>query len=188
MSTARLIALSLLLALNLRASGRVLASESVQRLAWISRPASGKLSASVETVSSVLFSALSQDNLLAADESIDDLSSESKSQSGESRLSNEKTAASSPSNPHPVENKSGAASPSSPMQPAASEISNPSIAKAPQRNPVVRSPSILQMLDGHELELLVAVAIALSFFLIGWICGGNYYLRRDRHRRTKLRF
>jgi hypothetical protein len=51
-----------------------------------------------------------------------------------------------------------------------------------------KSPSILQMLEGHETELLVAMAIALAFFLMGWICGGNYYLRRDRRRRTKLRF
>ena len=51
-----------------------------------------------------------------------------------------------------------------------------------------KSPSILQMLEGHEKELLVAGAIALAFFVIGWICGGNYYVRRDRRRRTKLRF
>lgn len=54
--------------------------------------------------------------------------------------------------------------------------------------PAEKSPSILQMLEGHETELLVAVAIALAFFVIGWICGGNYYVRRDRRRRTRLRF
>jgi hypothetical protein len=51
-----------------------------------------------------------------------------------------------------------------------------------------KSPSILQMVEGHETEVLVAMAIAVAFFLIGWICGGNYYLRRDRRHRTKLRF
>ncbi len=51
-----------------------------------------------------------------------------------------------------------------------------------------KSPSILQMLEGHEQEVLIGAAIATAFFLIGWIGGGNYYLRRERRRRTKLRF
>jgi hypothetical protein len=57
-----------------------------------------------------------------------------------------------------------------------------------EKNPPATSPSILQMLEGHETELIVVVAIAAAFFFIGWICGGNYYLRRDRRRRTKIRF
>ena len=48
--------------------------------------------------------------------------------------------------------------------------------------------SIMQMAEGHETELLVAAAIAVAFFSVGWVCGGNYYLRRDRRRRTQLRF
>jgi len=48
--------------------------------------------------------------------------------------------------------------------------------------------SIMKMLEGSERELLAAMALAAAFFAIGWICGGNYYLRRDRRRRTKLRF
>jgi hypothetical protein len=48
--------------------------------------------------------------------------------------------------------------------------------------------SIMQMLEGHETELLVAMAIAVAFFSVGWVCGGHYYLRRDRRRRTQLRF
>ena len=48
--------------------------------------------------------------------------------------------------------------------------------------------SIMQMVEGHETELLVAAAIAVVFFSVGWVCGGNYYLRRDRRRRTQLRF
>jgi hypothetical protein len=51
-----------------------------------------------------------------------------------------------------------------------------------------KSRSIMQMLEGHETELVVAVAIAVAFFSVGWVCGGNYYLRRDRRRRTQLRF
>jgi hypothetical protein len=57
-----------------------------------------------------------------------------------------------------------------------------------QQGAAGRSPSILQMLEGHETELMIATAIAATFFLIGWICGGHYYLRRDRRRRTRIRF
>jgi len=57
-----------------------------------------------------------------------------------------------------------------------------------QTIPPAKSPSILQMLEGHETELAIAAAIALTFFFIGWICGGNYYLRRDRRWRRKIRF
>jgi len=48
--------------------------------------------------------------------------------------------------------------------------------------------SIIKMLEGRERELGAAVVIAAAFFAIGWISGGNYYLRRDRRRRSKLRF
>ena len=58
----------------------------------------------------------------------------------------------------------------------------------PEEEQNLKSPSILQMLEGHERELMIAAAIAAAFFFIGWICGGNYYLRRDRRRRTKIRF
>lgn len=57
-----------------------------------------------------------------------------------------------------------------------------------QTAPPAKSPSILQMLEGHETELAIAAAIAVAFFFIGWICGGNYYLRRDRRWRRKIRF
>jgi len=65
---------------------------------------------------------------------------------------------------------------------AASE--NPEKEKSAAEPPV----SIMKMLEGRERELLAAIAIAAAFFAIGWICGGNFYLRRDRRRRTKLRF
>ena len=75
-----------------------------------------------------------------------------------------------------------------------SKASPPAKSVAPVDNslerkmPPAKSPSILQMLEGHETELIVAMTIAVAFFFIGWICGGNYYLRRDRRRRTKIRF
>jgi hypothetical protein len=59
---------------------------------------------------------------------------------------------------------------------------------AAQKMPPRKSPSILQMLEGHEQNLWSGVALAAVFFLIGWISGGNYYVRRERRRRTKLSF
>lgn len=69
--------------------------------------------------------------------------------------------------------------------PSANE-SGPSVDEQEKNSPG-KSPSILEMLEGHERELIIAMTIAGGFFFLGWICGGNYYLRRDRRRRTKIR-
>jgi hypothetical protein len=106
----------------------------------------------------------------------------------ESKESTQKTAPTAPAKPQPPaavkaktpESRSKA---SSPAQPAASVDTSQE-----QKSAAGKSPSILQMLEGHETELMIAAAIAATFFLIGWICGGHYYLRRDRRRRTKIRF
>jgi hypothetical protein len=47
---------------------------------------------------------------------------------------------------------------------------------------------VIQILEGREREILWWFGTALCIFIIGWICGGNYYLRRDRIRRTKIQF
>jgi hypothetical protein len=52
----------------------------------------------------------------------------------------------------------------------------------------VKRPSIVEMLEGHENELIIGGAIAAAFFILGWICGGNYYLRRERRQRNRIRF
>jgi hypothetical protein len=52
----------------------------------------------------------------------------------------------------------------------------------------VRTPSIVEMLEGRENELIVGAAVAAAFFIVGWICGGNYYVRRERKQRNKIRF
>lgn len=57
-----------------------------------------------------------------------------------------------------------------------------------QRKTSDQAPSILQLLEGREGDMQLWAAIALAFFIIGWICGGNYYLRRERRRRGRLRF
>ena len=72
---------------------------------------------------------------------------------------------------------------------APQDLASPSVAQpGEQKSPPTKSPSLIQMLEGRETDMLLWLAIAAAFFLIGWICGGNYYLRRDRLRRTKLRF
>jgi hypothetical protein len=62
-------------------------------------------------------------------------------------------------------------------------------AQVDEEPPGSPKPSLLiQMLEGREDELMLWVGIAITFFIAGWICGGNFYVRRDRNRRRKLRF
>jgi hypothetical protein len=102
--------------------------------------------------------------------------------------STQKTAPTAPAKPQPP------ASVKAKTPESRSKASSPAKSAAPvdsaqeQKSAAAKSPSILQMLEGHETELMIAAAIAATFFLIGWICGGHYYLRRDRQRRTRIRF
>lgn len=48
------------------------------------------------------------------------------------------------------------------------------------------SPPI-KLLQGKEWEIFGWVGGILCSFTLGWVLGGNYYLRRDHKRRTKLR-
>ena len=50
-----------------------------------------------------------------------------------------------------------------------------------------KSPSILQLLEVHEKEVKVALAVAGVAFLLGWLCGGMYSVRRERKHRRRLR-
>jgi uncharacterized protein YgiM (DUF1202 family) len=47
---------------------------------------------------------------------------------------------------------------------------------------------VVRAIEGREWEIFRWLLAALCIFIIGWICGGNYYLRRDRAKRTKLHF
>lgn len=58
---------------------------------------------------------------------------------------------------------------------------------APSASPT-KSPPLIRMLEGKEGDLWIWIALGLAIFIIGWISGGNYYLRRDRNRRTRIRF
>ena len=68
------------------------------------------------------------------------------------------------------------------------ERSAPASPVAEQKTSDEKSPSIIQMLEGREHDLILWVSIAIIAFAIGWILGGNYYLRRDRARSKRLRF
>lgn len=65
---------------------------------------------------------------------------------------------------------------------------------SPAREPPARKTSkgkplpVVRVLEGKEGDILWWLATALCIFIVGWICGGNYYLRRDRMRRKKLHF
>ena len=54
--------------------------------------------------------------------------------------------------------------------------------------PQAGAMALLKVLEGREREILWWFGLGLCVFILGWICGGNYYRRRDRIRRTRLRF
>jgi hypothetical protein len=78
------------------------------------------------------------------------------------------------STPTPTQKRESSTPPTSPV--------------AELKAPAEKSPSIIQMLEGRENDLILWLSIAVVSFAMGWICGGNYYLRRDRARSKKLRF
>lgn len=57
-----------------------------------------------------------------------------------------------------------------------------------QSSAPVKSSSLIQLLEGREDELKLWLGIAVTFFIVGWISGGNYYIWRDRKRSRKLKF
>jgi len=50
-----------------------------------------------------------------------------------------------------------------------------------------KAPSLLQMLEGHESEVKIGLLVAGVAFVIGWFCGGHYYIRREHKYRRRLR-
>jgi len=50
-----------------------------------------------------------------------------------------------------------------------------------------KAPSLLQMLEAHELEVKIALLAAGIAFVLGWFCGGHYYIRREHRHRRRLR-
>ena len=58
--------------------------------------------------------------------------------------------------------------------------------QAPKSRPLPTIPSMRQWEALREREALKWVVTVLGVFGLGWILGGNYYLRRDRMKRRKL--
>ncbi len=67
-----------------------------------------------------------------------------------------------------------------------SQVSSPSQEEG--ETPKDKPMPIIKLLEGKEWGILWWLGLAVGVFFLGWICGGNYYLRRDRIKRTKLRF
>lgn len=85
----------------------------------------------------------------------------------------------SPSTAAPAKSLSPTADKLVPRAGIAAETPAPSPAKA---------PSLIQRLEGREGDVMIWLAIAAVFFLVGWIGGGIHARRRERSRRTRLRF
>ena len=67
-------------------------------------------------------------------------------------------------------------------------------APTPTASPPVRvkapegqAPSLLQILEAHEAEVKIGLMIAAMAFVLGWICGGLFAVRRERRSRRRLR-
>jgi hypothetical protein len=63
----------------------------------------------------------------------------------------------------------------------------PPAAAAKTKTPDGKAPSLLQMLEGHESEVKIGLLVAGVTFVIGWFCGGHYYIRREHKYRRRLR-
>lgn len=77
--------------------------------------------------------------------------------------------------------------------PAAKKATSSTPAKSPSSttpsaSASSKSPSILQMMEGHENAVVIAAAVAAGCFIVGWILGGHFALRRDRVRRRRIQF
>lgn len=63
----------------------------------------------------------------------------------------------------------------------------PSVEVAKGKTTDGKAPSLLQMLDAHESEVKIGLLVAGIAFVIGWFCGGHYYIRREHKYRRRLR-
>jgi hypothetical protein len=87
-----------------------------------------------------------------------------------------------------TDNTAVLASASTPKPTQKQESSTSTSPVAEQKAPADKSPSIIEMLEGRENDLILWVSIAAVAFAIGCIFGGNYFFRRDRASSKKLRF
>ena len=82
-------------------------------------------------------------------------------------------------------------------QPGTETKAAPLPTRAPTTSPVinaepspapVKSSALIKMAAGRETELLACLGVSVLTFLLGWLCGGVYALRRERLKRTRLIF
>jgi len=59
--------------------------------------------------------------------------------------------------------------------------------EATRVKPEGQSPSLLQILEAHEAEVKIGLLVAGVAFVLGWFCGGFYYVRRENKHRRRLR-
>jgi hypothetical protein len=97
-------------------------------------------------------------------------------------------AGASPTSPSRTPGSSLAPQKAAPPARAAPKSLLPSAKTDDDAAPSPQPASLIRLLEGREDELMLWLAIAFTFFIIGWICGGNFYLRRERKRSRKLRF
>lgn len=71
--------------------------------------------------------------------------------------------------------------------PAPAEKS-PAPEAAPAKPAEAKAPSILQMLESRATEVKVTLLVAAVTFVLGWFCGGSYFIRRERKRRGRIQF
>ena len=83
-----------------------------------------------------------------------------------------------------------------PISPAGKSVAQAPPSPSPTTSPPAsqakdleaKSRSILQMLEAHEAEVKLSVLVAGGAFILGWICGGHFSVRRERKRQRRLRF
>lgn len=75
-----------------------------------------------------------------------------------------------------------------PADGAAATMSPPPTAADETAPAPAKAPSLIQRLEGREGDAVIWSGIAVLFFVVGWIGGGIHARRRERARRTKLRF
>jgi hypothetical protein len=92
----------------------------------------------------------------------------------------------------PVAQRSDAAQTAAPALAKSDKSSPAAVAAAPveaaRANPAdEKSPSLLQLLEAYEKEVKIALVVAGVAFVLGWVCGGFYSVRRERKYRRRLR-
>ena len=75
-----------------------------------------------------------------------------------------------------------------PSTPSAHSLDISTANLAERENPAANAIPPTDPSWGSLREMAIWSMVALCIFILGWILGGNYYLRRDRIERTKIHF